>query len=278
MRFTSLLLSLIALAAAGRGEVTEFTVAGLRVVPDRWDKESNFRKLETYARRAAAQGASVVITPEGFLDGYVGNDRSLDKERYFGISETVEGPTLARVAALARELKLYLSVGFPERRGSQVYNTVALFVPDGSLLSRYSKTHCGGEPYNTEGAEFPVVATPLGRWGTLICLDRQLPETSRILAIKGAQVILVPSYGMYGEINDVMMRTRAYENGVYVLFVHPRRCLIIDPKGAIIAKDDGGGDQIVYGRIRLDERVGSGPIRSRRPEIYGEILDRSTPR
>lgn len=278
MRFTSLLLSLIALAAAGRGEVTEFTVAGLRVVPDRWDKESNFRKLETYARRAAAQGASVVITPEGFLDGYVGNDRSLDKERYFGISETVEGPTLARVAALARELKLYLSVGFPERRGSQVYNTVALFAPDGSLLSRYSKTHCGGEPYNTEGAEFPVVATPLGRWGTLICLDRQLPETSRILAIKGAQVILVPSYGMYGEINDVMMRTRAYENGVYVLFVHPRRCLIIDPKGAIIAKDDGGGDQVVYGRIRLDERVGSGPIRSRRPEIYGEILDRSTPR
>jgi predicted amidohydrolase len=43
----------------------------------------------------------------------------------------------------------------------------------------------------------------------MICLDRQLPETARILAIKGAQVILAPSYGMYGEINDVMMRTRA---------------------------------------------------------------------
>jgi predicted amidohydrolase len=58
-----------------------------------------------------------------------------------------------------------------------------------------------------------VVPTPLGRTRTMICLDRQLPET-RILAIKGAQVMLAPSYGMYGEINDVMMRTRAYENSV----------------------------------------------------------------
>jgi predicted amidohydrolase len=112
----------------------------------------------------------------------------------------------------------------------------------------------------------------LGRWGTLVCLDRQLPETSRILAIKGAQMILVPSYGMYGEINDVMMRTRAYENGVYVAFVHPKRALIVDPKGKVIAADHGDGDQVVIAKIKLDEHVGSGPIRNRRPEIYREIL------
>jgi predicted amidohydrolase len=176
------------------------------------------------------------------------------------------------VRDLARELKIYLAIGFPELRGSQVYNSVVIFGPDGAVVSRYSKTHCGGEPHNTEGTEFPVVTTPLGRWGTLICLDRQLPETSRILAIKGAQMILVPSYGMYGEINDVMMRTRAFENGVYVVFVHPKRALIIDPKGKVIASDNGEGDQIVMGRITLDERVGTGPIRSRRPGIYGELV------
>lgn len=264
----------VLLAAATLAQAPEFIVAGLRVVPDRWDKESNLRKLDRFAREAASKGAAIVVTPEGFLDGYVGNDRDLDKTRYFETSEAIDGPSLQRVRALARELKIYLSIGFPERRGDQVYNSVVIFGPDGALVSRYSKTHCGGEPYNTEGTEFSVVTTPLGRWGTLICLDRQLPETSRILAIKGAQLILNPSYGMYGEINDVMMRTRAYENSVYVVFVHPKRCLIIDPKGTVIAADKGSGDQIVMGKIILDERIGKGPIRARRPEIYGELLKR----
>jgi predicted amidohydrolase len=77
---------------------------------------------------------------------------------------------------------------------------------------------------------------------------------------------------MYGEMNDVMMRTRAYENSVYVAFVHPKRCLIVDPKGTVAASDDGKGDQIVYADIRIDERIGHGVIRNRRPEIYREIL------
>src|SRR5262249_13926517 len=159
------------------------------------------------------------------------NDKPLDKDKYLSIAEPLDGPTMKRVRALARELKIHLAIGFSELRGEQVYNSVVAFGPGGELVSRYSKTHCGGELYNTEGTDFPVVSTPLGRWGTLICLDRQLPETTRILAVKGAQFILVPSYGMYGEINDVMMRARAYENSVYVAFVHPKRCLIIDPKG-----------------------------------------------
>jgi predicted amidohydrolase len=272
MKAAARLLLALAVPAAAIANGPSFVVAGLRVLPDRWDRQANLRKLDIYARQAAARGANVVVTPEGFLDGYVGNDRPLDRGKYFSMAERIDGPLIGRARSLARELKIYLALGFPELRGEQIFNSVAIFGPDGALVSRYSKTHCGGEPHNTEGAEFPVVATPFGRWGTLICLDRQLPETSRILAIKGAQVIFVPSYGMHGEMNDAMMRTRAYENGVYVVFVHPKRCLIVDPKGAVIAEDDGGGDQVVYGRIRLDERVGRGPIQSRRPEIYGDIL------
>src|SRR5262249_20232191 len=160
--------------------------------------------------------------------------------------EAIDGPMLRRVGRLSRELKIYLLVGFSERRGEQMYNTVALFNPEGTLIHRYAKTHVGSERYNTQGTEFPVVDTPLGRWGTLICLDRQLPETSRILAVKGAQLILNPSYGSNGEMNEIMMRTRAYENSVYVAFVHPQRTLIIDPRGTIIAQDDKSeGDQVV---------------------------------
>jgi len=266
----SLLLSIPIAAASG----TSFVIGVLRVMPDRWDKEANFKKLDHYARVAKSKGAQLVVTPESFLDGYVSNDSDLDRDRYLNIGEPIDGPMMRRVAGLAAELKIYLLMGYPERRGDQMYNSVVTFGPDGEIVARYSKTHCGSERHNSEGSEFPVVNTPLGRWGTLICLDRQLPETSRILAIKGAQLILVPSYGMHGEMNDIMMRTRAYENGVYIAFVHPKRCLIIDPKGAVVAKDDGSGDQLITARIDLDERVGRGPIQSRRPEIYADILSR----
>lgn len=272
----NLLLALV-LSAFLTNDAT-LTIGALRVVPVRWDKEANFQKLDKYARIAVARGAQLVVTPEGFMDGYISNDADLDPKKYRAIGEPIDGPMMRRVGQLSRELKIYLLVGFSELRGEQMYNTAALFNPEGALIHRYSKTHVGSERYNAQGAEFPVVETPLGRWGTLICLDRQLPETARILAIKGAQLILNPSYGSYGEMNEVMMRTRAYENGVYAAFVHPQNTLIIDPKGAIIARDDPkAGDQVVIARITLDDSVGRGIVRGRRPEIYGEILSKPEP-
>lgn len=258
------------------GEVT-LTLAGLKITPKPWDKQANFVTLEHYTRQAASEGAQLVITAEGFLEGYVGNEyqvKDLTRERYFGVGETIDGPIMNRIRLLARELKIYLSVGFAERRGEQMYNSAVIFSPDGDILTRYSKTHTANdEPYNTKGTDFPVVNTLLGRWGTLICMDRQLPETSRILAIKGAQIILVPAWGMYGELNDIMMRTRAYENGVFLAFVHPKRCLIIDPSGKIIAQDTGSGDEIVRARITLnDHQSAESPIKYRRPDIYEELL------
>lgn len=257
------------------GEVS-FNVAGLRVMATEWDKEANFAKLDHFARIAAAEGAQVVATPEGFLEGYVANIKrvkDLTPERYLAVAEPIDGPLLTRVRRLARELKIYLLIGFAERRGARAYNSLVVFSPAGSIVTHYSKTHTArDEPFNTKGTRFPVVDTPLGRWGTLICMDRQMPETSRILAIKGAQLILVPAWGAHGEMNDTMMRTRAYENGVWVAFIHPLRCLFIDPRGKIVAQDrPDGGDQVVMARIELDQRVGTGPIRFRRPELYGEI-------
>jgi predicted amidohydrolase len=271
-----LLILVIGFCCAALAADVSFTIAGIRAMPERWDKQANFAKLERWAREAAARGADLVVAPEGFLEGYVGNRQSnpdLTREKYFAVGEPIDGALLTRVRNLARELKIYLSLGFAERRGERMYNSSAIFSPQGDIVSRYSKSHTNDdEPFNTKGAEFPVAQTPLGRWGTLICFDRQLPETARILAIQGAQLILIPSYGMWGETNDVMMRTRALENSVWVAFVHPRRCLIVDPGGKIVAQDDGGGDQVVTARVVLDGRVGRGPIRFRRPEIYGDLL------
>jgi predicted amidohydrolase len=271
------LLTIPLAAACLQAAPISFTVAGLRVTPERWNKEANFAKLATYAREAAARGAKLVITPEGFLEGYVANDKQnpgVSEVRYRSIGEGIDGPLITRVRGLARELNIYLLVGFAELRAGKMFNSAVIFSPEGNVTLHYSKAHnAHDEPYNTKGTQFPVADTPIGRLGALICYDRQLPETSRILAIKGAQFILVPAWGGYGEMNDMMMRTRANENSVFVAFVHPKRCLFINPKGAVIAKDSGENDQIVTARIELDEKIGSGAIRDRRPELYREILN-----
>jgi deaminated glutathione amidase len=263
------------------GAEPTFNLAALRVMPTPWDKPGNFEKLETFTRRAAASGADVVVTPEGFLEGYVWNDDSpkdFSRERYFDVGETIDGPLIQRALALARELRIYLVIGFAERRDDRMYNSVIIGSPEGAVVSRYSKTHTADDEwFNAKGAEFPVVDTPLGRWGTLICMDRQLPETARILAIKGAQLIFVPAWGMHGEMNDVMMRTRAYENGVHVVFVHPERALIINPAGTVIAQDHGAGDEIVTASVTLRAVGSDGAIRQRRPDIYGELLEPPPP-
>lgn len=166
-------LSTIAMAAD-----QSFVFAGLSITPEPWDKAANMAKLERFATEAAARGANVISTPEGFLEGYVGNrghTPGLTREAYANVTEELNGPLLTRVGDLARKLKIHLLVGFAERRGDKFYNTAVIFSPDGKVVSRYSKMHTGGgEPFNTKGTEFVVADTPYGPWGTLICYDRQL--------------------------------------------------------------------------------------------------------
>jgi predicted amidohydrolase len=254
---------------------TPLTVAGLCVTPHPWDKQSNFAKLEVFAKKAVADGAKLVVTPEGFLEGYVWQDddpQEFNREQYLGVGESIDGDFVARAAALAGELGIYLGLGFAERRGNLMFNSVAVFGPSGDLISRHLKCHTADdEPFNTKGANLSVFDTPFGPWGVLICMDRQLPEAMRVLALKGAQLVIVPAWGMCGELNDAMMRTRAYENGVYVLFIHPRRCLVIDPGGKIVAEDLGQPDSVIHAQITLADFSQLSPIQYRRPELYGEI-------
>ena len=65
--------------------------------------------------------------------------------------------------------------------------------------------------------------------------DRQPPENARTLAVKGARLILVPSNGMWGGVNDSLLQTRAYENQVFLVWAHPRDGAVIDPGGKVIA-------------------------------------------
>jgi predicted amidohydrolase len=250
----------------------------MRVAPKQWDKAHNFALLKRYAHDAANQGASLVMTCEGFLDGYVSNPSfapDATRERLLAVGEPKDGPWLNRVAELARELTLYIAIGFAERRGGESLNSLALFSRSGKMVLHYSKTHTKGEPFTTPGDALPVASTDLGKVGALICYDRHFPEVPRILALKGAQMLLIPAYGTDGERNEALLRTRAWENSVWIFYVRQNQALAINPSGKIVARDKGEGDEMVVVRLELGEEQGSGSIHSRRsPDVYRELIER----
>jgi predicted amidohydrolase len=220
-------LSLAAASLAAQPDEPDFIVAAMRVEPKAWDKEHNFALLDRYARQAAAQGASLVATCEGFMDGYTANPKTrpdTTREKFFAIGEPDDGPWLTRAGNLARELRIHLAVGFAERRGENMHNSYAVLSPEGEVALLYSKTHCIDEIFTTPGNEFPVAKTDLGTLGALICYDRRFPEVPRILALKGAQVLLIPAYGRDGKRNEALLLTRAWENSVWVVYVRKIRC------------------------------------------------------
>lgn len=276
-----LVLFCLSLPAVTTGAKTEFTVAALKVQPMAGDSAANYTRFEQMARQAAASRADLIVTPECYLDGYMGSPNfrpGMTREKMLqSHSEAIDGPTLKKVAALARELKVHILFGFSEKRGDKLFNTMALFLPDGSLGGRYSKSHpLPGELYEP-GGELPVFDTALGRMGVLICFDRQPPENARILALKGAQFIVVPAYGKIREAmdEDLMMQSRAHENGICIIYNSQHNAFVAGPDGVITdqARSDHR-DMLFFGRVVLDDRIHDrGSYRVRHPELYAPLLE-----
>ena len=87
----------------------------------------------------------------------------------------------------------------------------------------------------------------------MICADRRWPETTRTLALKGALIIFNPTYGMCCDLNLAMMRTRAYESEVYIVFTHPQQALITGPEGEIITNINSKSKSYVITEIELEK-------------------------
>ncbi len=248
-------------------------VAGL-VIPKRpFDREANMLDLEQLTQQAASNGAQLVVTPEGFLEGYIVQTPGLTRERYAEVAEDLSsGSYYERICALAAEHKVYLAAGLAERSDNRFYNTCILIGPDGSLIGKYRKTHTlNDEPLNTKGNSLPVFETSLGRIGIMICYDRQPPEVARLLTLHGADIIINPAAGSYGETNTMIVRTRAYENGVPIVFAHFAECLIVDRRGGLIAKYQEGGERAVVADVSIGR--GKSTIDHRRPELYADLCN-----
>jgi predicted amidohydrolase len=208
------------------------TVGCVNFAPVWDDSKRTLAKIEASVVEAGAQGIDIVVFPEESLTGASACDACRAEghacELHTELAETIPGTATEHVADLAREHDLYVVFGMPERDvddANILYNSAACIGPEG-LVGVYRKIHLGSLPWVTEGIVFrpgttlPVFPTRFGPIGVQICYDFWFnPELTRILALKGARLILncCATFAGPGK-RDYMVQTtsvRAQENLVY---------------------------------------------------------------
>jgi len=253
----------------------------------------NLERIVEFTRQSAHAGSRLVVFPECALCGYCFASRDEASEH----AQAIPGPAVETVAALARELDIFVVFGLLERDGARLFNALAFVGPSG-LIARYRKVHLphlGADHFVDPGdAPFAVHETPLARIGLNICYDGAFPESARVMALAGADLIVLPTNWPPGaeEFALYAINTRALENTVYYVaanrvglergfrFIGLSR--ICDAHGRTLAEADGKSEAIIDASIdpaearrkRIDRVPGKhwiDRIADRRPEFYGPI-------
>ncbi|CAE6693966.1 nitrilase family protein [Paraburkholderia nemoris] len=176
---------------AERG-VEGLVVACVQMEPHVGSKHDNVAQCIRHIEAAAHHGASLVVLPELANSGYVFSDR----DEAFALAEPLpEGETAQLLAETTQRLGIHVVMGIAERSGNQLYNSAILTGPAGHI-GVYRKLHL----WNNEHRFFepgdrgvPVFDTPLGRIAIAICYDGWFPETYRLAAMQGADIVCVPT-------------------------------------------------------------------------------------
>jgi len=257
------------------------------------ERKANLAHAEEMVRKAAGQGAQVILLPEVFHEFFF--IMSLDMS-IFDKSEPIPGPITDQMQALSQELGVVIVAPIYESVGSSVYyNSAAVIDADGSLLGVYRKNHI---PLSTKFYEklyfkpgnlgYPVFDTKFGRVGILICHDRHYPEGARALGLNGAEILLVPSATPTASLSvrvwEKELAAHAIFNEYFVGglnrvgtegdYTYYGRSVMFDPTGEIIAQA-GEGEECLISECDLDMIVSRRRAwqfyRDRRPDTYGVL-------
>ncbi|TRL35840.1 carbon-nitrogen hydrolase family protein [Rhizobium straminoryzae] len=237
------------------------------------DPQKNADAMERLVRKAAAAGATYVQTPE--MTGALQRNRPALKAV---LADEAGDVIVARAAALARELGIFVHVGSTAiaRGDEKMANRGFLFGPDGQRICVYDKIHMfdvdldNGESWRESAAYEPgscarVADLPFGRLGFAICYDVRFPQIFRTEAMAGAEILTVPAAftRQTGEAHwEILLRARAIENGAFLIAaaqggVHEDgretygHSMIIDPWGRILAEAGGAGEAVLLADIDI---------------------------
>lgn len=209
--------------------------------------QDNLDQFASLVEEAGKQDADIVCLPEAIT--LIGT-----KHNYISASEPVPGPTTRFLGEAAKKYNLYIVAGILEKEGDVVYNTAVLIDRKGELAGKYRKVSLPREEIDggvMPGEDIPVFDTDFGRIGIMICWDMQFPEVARTLAMKGAEVILVPIWG--GDIT--LTKARAIENQVYlVTSTYDMISAVFDLKGNVI-DEATKSNPLAISEVDLNEQV-----------------------
>jgi 5-aminopentanamidase len=258
------------------------------------DRERNLARMIELLRATAARGAKLTVFPEAALAGYCFDSL----EEAAAHAEPIPGPSTERLAGVCRELDAFAIYGLMEADGPRLFNACVLVGPQG-VVGSYRKIHLpylGVDRFTTPGDRPFAVHEAAGmRIGMHICYDGGFPESARILALQGADLIVLPTNWPPGAecMAGCAVNTRAMENNVYYAaadrvgeergFRFIGQSKICDPRGCVLAESPHDREEILYAQIdvafarqkRIVRVRGLHEIdrfRDRRPDLYGEII------
>lgn len=270
-------------------------VAGVQMNPKLGQKERNLHKIIESIHAAAHAGADLVVFPECALTGYC----FADLHEALQMAEPIPGPSTELIERTCQEADVHAVVGLLESEGDRVYNALAFICPSGRV-EHYRKIHLpylGVDRFVTPGNRpFKVYDSAVGRVGVNICYDANFPESARVMALQGAELILLPTNWPKGSERtpEFVINTRAHENRVnYVAvnrvgrergFTFIGRSKIVDYTGQTLAEGTATREEMLYADLDLagarEKHVVVIPkefevdrLRDRRTEFYRLIVE-----
>ncbi len=270
----------------------------------------NIQTAERLVRKAAIQGAQIILLPELFERPYFCQERQYD---YYSYAQSVEDNTaIKHFKPIAKELEVVLPISFYEKDGNVLYNSIAVIDANGEILGVYRKTHIPDDHYYQEkfyftpgNTGFKVWETRYAKIGIGICWDQWFPETARCLALNGAELLFYPTAigsepildtdsaghwqrAMQGHsaanIMPVIAANRfgleevapSEENGGQISSLNfYGSSFMTDETGLIIEEAGREGEVILQSTYDLNkgatERLNWGLFRDRRPHMYSAI-------
>jgi 5-aminopentanamidase len=272
--------------------MSPWKIAGVQMDCRLGEPAANLAVLRRRLREVASRGARLIVFPECSLTGYAFRSR----DEAHAHAELLPGPASNTIAADCRELDVWAVFGLLERDGDRLFNACALVGP-GGLVAAYRKIHlpCMGVDRFATPGDHPFAVHDLGglRLGMNICYDGSFPEAARVLTLRGADLIVLPTnWTTEARAACHLPEARALENHVYYLAVNRAgeergfrfvgRSRLLDYRGEVVA-GAGEGEEVIYGEIEpekaRDKRVVVVPgehevnrVGDRRPEMYGPLV------
>jgi predicted amidohydrolase len=253
--------------------------------------EKNVKRGEDSFRKAAAAGAELIAFAElAFTPFY---PQIPATPEFLAKAEPIPGPTTEKFSALAKKFGVVTVLNIFEREGERTYDSSPVIDADGKLLGVTRMVHIMEGPcFHEKGYYSPgnnrnfVYETRIGKVGVAICYDRHFPEYMRGLALKGAEIVVVPQAGAAGEwtegIFEAELQVAAFQNGYYAALVNrvgkedmidfAGESFVADPHGRVIARAPKKKDFILYADCDFEQIPKSHAkkhfLQDRRPRFY----------